>query len=248
MILKASASRVTTSYLLGVQTNKQTNKQTDRPSSSFVTKLPAEYGSIAQAEDLGGSITDSSQGLFTRGSGPGVVVGGDNNGTIVNGPNTGEIQNGPASPSYAFTGNRYSRQTIGAHVNVLFDGGGLKSAGLTLNYKTRTLTENSSATSNVDIDSSKTNTSSNDVVAGFTIGYERTNKPTPERVEGADRAGKELIRAQEGGNTLNFVFVQPLDKGDSVVKVVVTKGNTSAAATIKRPDGSTYVEKARIKQ
>jgi hypothetical protein len=197
---------------------------------------------------LGGSITDSSQGLFTRGSGPGVVVGGDNNGTIVNGPNTGEIQNGTPYPSYAFTGNRYSRQTTGAQVTVLFDSGGLKSAGLTLNYKTRALTESSSATSNLDTNSTTTKSASKDVILGFTIGYERTNKPTSERVEGADRAGKELIRAQEGGNTLNFVFVQPLDKGDSVVKVVVTKGNTSAAATIKRPDGSTYVEKARIKQ
>jgi hypothetical protein len=247
MILKVPASRDSSSFSSSIYPTKQDKTRQDKTtqhnttplSSSFVAKIPPKYGSIAQAENLGGPITDSSQGLFTRGSGPGVVVGGDNNGTIVNGD--GNTTLGPAYPP---SNSVSSTKQISANIAVIFDGSGLRNTGLTVNYR--------SSNTTVSDGSTTTKSASQDVILGFTIGYQRTNKPTPERVEGANRTGKELIRTEEGGKTLNFVFDTPLGKGDSVVKVVVSGDKKTAAATIKRPDGHpdgpTYVETARIKQ
>jgi hypothetical protein len=179
---------------------EQTDRQTDRPSSSFVTKLPAKPVLLAQAWGRGGD-------------------------------------------PYMINTNNYSVQSCEAHGTVNFNRGGFESASIGLRcYNTNGTTVTYRSVDDSSLDIHHSNAESKKGILGFTITYTRTDKPAPERVEGADRAGEALIRAQEGGNTLNFVFNKPLEKGDSVDKVAVTKGNSSAVATIKRPDGSTLLK------
>jgi hypothetical protein len=175
---------------------------------------------------LGDPIDTSSGDVNSSGD---VFVGGDNNAPI----NTGNVINlDPTSRT------RRSSSNLSANVKISFSNRGLEYAGVRLNY---TSSSNTSASRTGDSQDSK-----NDVAVGFEIDYTRKDVPDAPKVEGADRSGQNVLRSTEGGGTLKFAFDTPLDKGDSVTKVVVGSGERIATAEIKRPDGSTYVETARL--
>ena len=172
---------------------------------------------VANTSDLGAPITSGN-----------VIIGGDNNGVV----NTGIINLDPT--------RRTSRNSnsLSANIKISFSNRGLEYAGVRVNY---TSNSNRNASSSLNNETSESN-----LALGFEIDYTRKDLPDAPKVEGADRSGENLIRSTEGGGTLKFAFKKPLDKGDSVVAVVVNKGEKTAAATVKRSDGSTYVELARV--
>ncbi len=190
------------------------------PSPESNPTVPSSPG----ASDLGGPITNTN----TNTNSGDVIIGGDNNGVV----NTGIINLDPT--------RRTSRNSnsLSANIKISFSNRGLEYAGVRVNY---TSNSNRNASSSLNNETSESN-----LALGFEIDYTRKDLPDAPKVEGADRSGENLIRSTEGGGTLKFAFKKPLDKGDSVVAVVVNKGEKTAAATVKRSDGSTYVELARV--
>jgi hypothetical protein len=128
---------------------------------------------------------------------------------------------------------------LSANIKISFSNRGLEYAGLKINY-TSSSNQQAESTNNDQ-------TNKNDVAVGFEIDYTRKDVPDAPKVEGRSRDGREAIRSTERGGTLKFVFDEPLNPGDSVIGLVVNKGEKTAAAKIKSSDGTEFIQTASIR-